>query len=216
MEVTFRPSSFNSKEYQNERPKKNTKRARVPAPSLVHSPHHESIIPEFINVTDTVSLDKSSKTKVRIQVMKDYHRRRVQEIGENRHVTLDQRSEPPAISAKAQTQKFRLGQERILRPWTPKKGGKKKRQDKTPPREKSIDGDFFEQRDGKYGLNEPISRATQEWISSLEYYLESLMLHQSPSSGMLDLFGAMSLLITPRTQRLLHHYCKLLISIFSP
>jgi hypothetical protein len=140
--------------------------------------------------------------------MKDYHRRRVQEIADNRHATLDQRSEPPAISAKVQTQKFRLGQERILRPWTPKKGGKKKRQDKTPPKEKSRDENFFEPREAEYGSSGTISQATQEWISSLEYYLESSMLHQSPSSDMLDPFGAMSLLITPRTQRLLHHYCK--------
>jgi len=234
MEVPFRPPSLISKEYQNERPQKKVKSTRGVAPSLVQDSQNISINPEFINVTDTASLDKPSKTKVRIQVMKDYHRRRIQDIDDKRHARLRQTLEPRAISAKAQTQKFRLGEERILRPWTPKRGGKKRGLDNAKPAGKMkalreqgssvisgsqvsspedashrhADRTLSEPRLKEYGLNEPVSQATQEWISSLEFYMESSILYRSPSSGMLDPFGAMSLLITPRTQRLLHHYCQ--------
>jgi hypothetical protein len=229
MESTFHFSPFTSRQLQNGRPSRNTQHTQLI--------QHEDNSAEFINVTDTVDLDKSSKTKVRVQVMKDYHRRRIQKIDESGNETLDQRPEPPVLSAKAQTQKFRLGDERILRPWKPKKGGHKKNKDKTmtddenqfptrnpksrsptsqnvTPEEGSylsediIDRSFIEPHDTKNESSDSTHQTTEEWLSNLQHYVQSSMLHLSPSSGMHDPFAAMSLLITPRIQRLLHHYCK--------
>jgi len=49
-------------------------------------------------------------------------------------------------------------------------------------------------------------RAQQQWLFNLEYFLQTDTLHNVPS-GVLDPFNAMLLLITPRTQQLLHYYC---------
>lgn len=231
MEITLRPSPVTSKQHHNGR---NPKRAKEQISLPVQKSTQDGFLsPEFINVTDTVSLDKSSKTKVRIQVMKDYHRRKVQEIEENKHETLDQRSEPPQLSAKAQTKKFRLGDERVLRPWEPKKGPSKKNKitrtaegkkkilgTRSSPRseevtsnkilflgKETIDTSFLEPQDEENESTDSIHKATEDWLTSLEYYLQTSMLHYSPSGGALDPFAAMSLLITPRTQHLLHHYC---------
>jgi hypothetical protein len=50
--------------------------------------------------------------------------------------------------------------------------------------------------------------AIDQWLSSLDFSLQAAILKNSPASGVLDPFAAMSLLITPRTQLLLHYYCK--------
>lgn len=167
-------------------------------------------------------LDESSKTKVRVQVMKDYHRRRIQKFDENGVETLDHRPEPPPISAKSQTQKFRLGYERVLRPWKPRKSERKKDKVRTSSEEERklpskelpyrVQDDVDTSHAGLVSKEDEsstsIHQATEAWLSSLEYYVQNSTLPSSPSNGMLDPFAAMSLLITPRTQRLLHHYCK--------
>jgi hypothetical protein len=48
----------------------------------------------------------------------------------------------------------------------------------------------------------------EQWLASLSLTLQSAALYNSPSSGLLDPFSSMSLLITPRTQLLLDHYCE--------
>ena len=136
MKTTFPTSPLTSRTHQNGRPPRNTKHSRATASFPAERPiQHGDNPAEFINVTDTIDLDKSSKTKVRVQVMKDYHRRRIHRIDENGNETLDLRPEPPILSAKALTQKFRLGDERILRPWKPKKGERRKNKVKTTPHE---------------------------------------------------------------------------------
>jgi hypothetical protein len=91
-------------------------------------PEPTPLSPQFINVTDPTSLDKSSRTQVRVQVMRDYHRRRTQKA-EGKESSRSEPNQPrPALSAKAQTQKFRLGREKVLRPWVPVKSGGKRQE----------------------------------------------------------------------------------------
>ncbi|TVY62891.1 hypothetical protein LSUE1_G009195 [Lachnellula suecica] len=234
MEISIRPSTATQRQPSKKTPRKISKRTTEDAPLPVQVNQNGNDLPEFINVTDTTSLDKTSKTKVRVQVMKDYHRRRVQETDGNKPVALKRRLEPPQLSARAQTQKFRLGDERILRPWKPKKGQKK---DKSPPAGKkasvgikpsfrlskrnlvtsrqvpfsspnSLDLSFVAIQGSENESTNYVHHATEQWLASLQYHVQSSILHFSPSDGMLDPFMAMSLLITPRTQQFLYHYCQ--------
>lgn len=232
MKTTFPILTLPSRQSQNGQSSKNTKHTKGTTFPPVQ---HDDNPAEFINVTQSVDLDKSSKTRVRVQVMKDYHRRRTQKVDEHGNETLDHRSGPPRLSAKAQTQKFRLGQEKILRPWKPKKRERKKDRIETtldweektaiqnPSSESpgsgfyneasylgqdTIDWSFIHPQNIDNESSDFLHRARNPRLSSLKLYPQSSTLHLPPSNGMLDPFLAMSLPITPRIQRLLHHYCK--------
>jgi hypothetical protein len=206
--------------------------------------------PHFINITDSKSLDQSSRTEVRVQVMKDYHRRRkgagsAKEGNETSHV-------PAPISAKAMSGKFRFGQERVLRPWKPVKAlrgkgkgralpasavGRKPRNPTFKPQvlqqpneiegesaanvgwlddSVQIDPAAMPSTHGELQLDpSPDQDPVDQWLANLDFALQTSILYHSPGTGALDPFAAMSVLITPRTQLLLHHYCKCLVYLFS-
>ena len=220
---------------------------KSPNPKETSTRGESCIQPQFINFTDSTSLDKSTRTKVRVQVMRDYHRRRQIQLEGKQSGRVSPR---PGI--KGQTHKFRLGLEKSLRPWIPVKAKKQiRRQSQIEdasrkntakansssslgklqnPRVESFQTEISPATRSEYtdaiecaesGLDvqswtEPSSSefytaTVFQWMSSLNLTLESAALYSSPSSGSIDPFSAMSLLITSRTQLLLHHYCK-----FSP
>jgi hypothetical protein len=203
----------------------------------------------FINITDSKSLDQSSRTEVRVQVMKDYHRRRkragrAKEGNETSHV-------PAPLSAKAMSGKFRFGQERVLRPWKPVKALRGKGKGRvlpssaigSKPRNPTFKLQVLQQPneiEGESAHVEWLGDTTQadsaampsvleelqsdplpdqdpvdQWLANLDFALQTSILYHSPGAGALDPFAAMSVLITPRTQLLLHHYCKCLVYLFS-
>lgn len=203
--------------------------------------------PHFINITDSKSLDQSSRTEVRVQVMKDYHRRRKGAGGAKEENTSHV---PTPISAKAMSGKFRFGQERVLRPWKPVKAlrGKGKgralpasaigRKPRNPtfklqvlqqPNEISGESAEVGWLDDTAHVDPAATPSTydelqldplpnqdpvDQWLASLDFALQTSILYHSPGTGALDPFAAMSVLITPRTQLLLHHYCKCLVYLF--
>lgn len=56
--------------------------------------------------------------------------------------------------------------------------------------------------------SDPELPGAQQWLPTLDSSLETTILYQNPAPGVLDPFSAMSLLIIPRTQQLLHYYCE--------
>jgi hypothetical protein len=56
----------------------------------------------------------------------------------------------------------------------------------------------------------PVTAPADRWLSSLDFAIQTSTLYHSPGTGILDPFAATSLVITPRTQVLIRHYCKLL------
>jgi hypothetical protein len=58
----------------------------------------------------------------------------------------------------------------------------------------------------------PDQDPVDQWLANLDFALQTSILYHSPGTGALDPFAAMSVLITPRTQLLLHHYCKCLVN----
>jgi hypothetical protein len=189
------------------------------------------ITPQFINVTNSAALDESARTKVRVQVMRDYHRRRVQRTNQNENTIQTPALKPP--SAKGQTHKFRFGKDKGLRPWVPVKSPPGKRRPATRGRGKALDaeksheiskaassisrGQFL--LDSRPSAQESIfmpftgielaTSPADKWLSSLGFAIQTSNLYHAPGTGYLDPFAATSLLITPRTQVLIHHYCKL-------
>jgi len=83
-------------------------------------------------------MDSSTRTKVRMQVMKNYHKKRLEEAGNVSAPVVDAHPKP-ALSAKSQTHKFRLGEERILRPWKPVKARLKKGKKSAIPQANPLD-----------------------------------------------------------------------------
>ena len=193
----------------------------------------------FINTTNKVSLDKTSKTEIRVQVMREYHRRR-------KHSKtwptpeLEVTKEP--LSGQPQTLKFRLDREKTLQPWVRIKPftGKNDRAalHKRENVEKVVPQPSVSHRHNHQGTEkEPTSSGSpdveeevlesleqsgnldsalplvKQWHSAFRSLLHNTPLYQNPSMGALDPFSSMALLITPRTQLLLHHYCE---SLFSP
>jgi hypothetical protein len=191
----------------------------------------ENASPQFINSTNSVSLNKSARTQIRAQVMRDYHRRRLQAAENEQGQSKDAQSHEQPPSARSQVLKFRLGKEKVLRPWVPVKaarinktsspGGKDKESRKAVPNPRfkpvsfnsvmhnEVNGVQWMSHEnaaseGNISTLEPLDR----WLSVLDLALRSSALGNSPSSGALDPFSTTALLITPRTQLLLHHYCK--------
>lgn len=208
-----------------------------------------NISPHFINITETVSLDKSARQQVRVQVMRDYHRRRMQDESKEKNVLLSARREGKPLSVKSQTLKFRLGQgsKNVLRPWMPvkktplaKRAGASQKivlvREKMPPMSKAQsveqpaltmncvpwpndDGEAHTEltfsRDTIDDREDILSEELQEnWFSALDLTIKSSALYNSPGSETMDPFSSTSLVITPRRQLLLHHYCKSFPTIF--
>ncbi len=188
------------------------------------------IAPQFINVTNSAALDESARTQVRVQVMRDYHRRRVLRTNQNEYMIQAPALKPP--SAKSQTHKFRFG-EKGLHPWVPVKGPPGKRRHATRGRGKTLDAEkSHEISNAASSINrgqllldsppsaqeytfmpfsgvEPTRAPADKWLSSLAFTIQTSSLYHAPGTGYLDPFATTSLLITPRTQALIHHYCKL-------
>ncbi|KAN0122911.1 Fungal specific transcription factor domain containing protein [Hyaloscypha variabilis] len=160
--------------------------------------------------------------------MRDYHRRRMQKATRNDVPISGPAPKPP--SAKGQTHKFRFGGEKGLRPWVPVKGppGKRRKTGKgrgtvlgsaevgqisnastpinrgqLPPDSALSNQEFTSTSLKEY---EPVAPNADKWLSSLAFAIETSTLFRTPGSGFLDPFAATSLLITPRTQILIHHY----------
>lgn len=189
------------------------------------------ITPQFINVTNSAALDESARTKVRVQVMRDYHRRRVQRTNQNENTIQTPALKPP--SAKGQTHKFRFVKDKGLRPWVPVKGPPGKRRHATRGRGKAWDAEKSHEISnaassisrGQFLLDsrpsaqestfmpftgiELATSPADKWLSSLDLAIQTSNLYHAPGTGYLDPFAATSLLITPRTHVLIHHYCKL-------
>jgi len=206
-------------------------KSKEPSSKKEKSEDPNFIPPQFINVTNSAALDESARTKVRVQVMRDYHRRRVQKINQNESTIQAPELKPP--SGKGQTHKFRFGKDKGLRPWVPVKGPHGKRRHAPRGRGKTLDAEKSHEtlnagssiNRGQFLLDSPspaqastfmpfagIELATlpaDNWLSSLDFAIQTSSLYHSPGTGYLDPFAATSLLITPRTQVLIHHYCKL-------
>jgi hypothetical protein len=187
-------------------------------------------IPQFINVTNSTALDESARTQVRAQVMRDYHRRRVQKAIQSENKAQDSALMPP--SAIGQTHKFRFGKEQGLRPWVPVKGppgkrkhaGRGRRKASNSDRSLEVPGIPPSANKGRISSNStlpdqedttmssdgtgPVPLSADKWLSSLDFAIQTSILYHSPGTGLLDPFAATSLLITPRTQLLIHHYCR--------
>lgn len=214
--------------------------------SPAQSKASDHIAPEFINITNSFSLNSNSRSSVRAQVMRDYHRRRIQKRNGQRSTSPTSTSIPASLSAKDQTHKFRIDGGSKERQWG--RGGHPVR--KLAPRTAEIaqhdmasnksfkgksrldDIDISLQKshpvadDPSYYLfskpssislgGEPgetiheIQFGQVEHLFSMNTSSELPILYNSVAPGSLDPFSAMSLVITPRTQLLLHHYCKLL------
>lgn len=163
--------------------------------------------------------------------MRDYHRRRVQKANQNADTIQAPAPKPP--SAKAQTQKFRFGKEKGLRPWVPVKGSPGKRRPGGKGRGKASSSEGSHEASStpssvnrgqllsnstlsaqdfasmSFSGTGPVTASADRWLSSLDFAIQTSMLYHSPGTGILDPFAATSLIITPRTQVLIHHYCKL-------
>lgn len=178
--------------------------------------------------------------------MRDYHRRRMQKNDEYDVKKREQNQNHRPLSAKAQTSKFRLGQEKgkALEPFVPVKSGaasglkgrrgirKSKSDEKDGEEEnvkkpgsrraKSISQVFqriaFEedQNDENLDFNvwgeESFDERTQESLPYYEEYFGSSLASYSPGAGSIDPFNTTALLITPRIQLILHHYCECQVS----
>ncbi|KAL2072878.1 hypothetical protein VTL71DRAFT_12221 [Oculimacula yallundae] len=184
---------------------------------------------QFINIADSISLDKSSRTKVRVQAMRDYHRRRIEsvDIGPRpNHIPKK------PLSAKAQTHKFRLGEENLLKPWVPVKseparkvatrrnrddvydplsvkaaiidvGGIISGNDAVEAPSTSLQDNVDHQHDRD---QTQIGKANDTSLLVSDTIMKATKLYGSPGAGRLDPFSAMSLNISPRIQLLIDHY----------
>ena len=163
--------------------------------------------------------------------MRDYHRRRVQRATQSENPIQDPPLRPP--SAKAQTHKFRFGREKGLRPWVPVKGPPGKRKHAGSGRGKALNPDRSHEvpatassvNEAQLPLDSTVpdpefafvsfsetgtpTASADKWLSSLDFAIQTSIIYHPPGTGLLDPFAATSLLITPRTQVLIHHYCKL-------
>ncbi|KAH9212874.1 fungal-specific transcription factor domain-containing protein [Leptodontidium sp. 2 PMI_412] len=185
---------------------------------------------QFINITDSSSLDKASRTQVRVQAMRDYHRRRTGNAdGDIQSKPIPQKP----LSAKAQTRKFRLGEENTLRPWVPVKSELGRRpsvykrdahnspgRNETsiePRSSKPIHEDDVtirsrssreeEDKESQESVSTYLAKGSIDpWFSTIDFILKTSNLYDSPGAGRLDPFSAMSLIMTPRAETLIHHY----------
>lgn len=191
------------------------------------APLHRTV-PEFINITNSFSLSSNSRASVRAQVMRDYHRRRVQKREGWRSPSPLRNEGSVLLSAKDQTHKFRfdgskkdrsLGNDarriRRLAPRTAKI--MKPHNDSLPRNTESDDSQTLPRKNNEVHIanEDALGERTHEMpfdtverlLSSIKISLRLPSLYDSVAPGVLEPFSAMSLLITSRTQILLHHYC---------
>jgi hypothetical protein len=238
------PHHKRGKSVQNEERSSHSVKHPMSPPTKSKSNGDGQIIPEFINITNSFSLNSNSRSSVRAQAMRDYHRRRIQKRNGQHSVSPTASSIPVLLSAKEQTHRFRV--EGSSRPRS--YGGGANRNRKLAPRtEQNIQPQVdkneqcFEWKlldeiqvalrkspaatdnPGYYSGTSPSSREggptesayevqfrkVEELLSNIQIFLKLSSLRRAVSPGVLDPFSAMSLLITPRTQLLLHHYCEL-------
>jgi hypothetical protein len=188
---------------------------------------------QFVNITGSVTLDEASRTEIRAQVMRDWHRRKKQQsfCSDSAAHGADT-SSGSAAAATTRKHRFKLGTRSLL-PRPPISSRTRSRPKDTHfreleqeyelalrPHENAApttpqDGQVVQKvaSEGKplpsactLQLNQP-KKAERQWLWNLEYFLQTDTLHSVPSPGVLDPFNAMSLLITPRTQQLLQYYC---------
>ncbi|KAM3069577.1 hypothetical protein ACMFMF_008792 [Clarireedia jacksonii] len=177
---------------------------------------------KFINITDPVPFDKETRTKVRVEVMRDYHRKRIQKGGSSATVggNDDGVKKHESVDPKSRMTKFRLDSEKSLTPWKPltkrrkrKRGGDEEvvRLDVCFGVEAEEEGRLATQGGNRHirssersdvwmGVEDLNAAALQHWDPSILY---------SPSSSTVDPFASTSVLITPRIQVLLYHYFSL-------
>lgn len=188
----------------------------------------DRITPQFINITNSFSLSSNSRASVRAQVMRDYHRRRMQKRDGRRSTSPMLNDGPVLLSAKDQTHKFRfdgskkqhsLGSgARRIRKLAPKTAKIVRPHDEgllinTEPDDGQVllrNGNEvqIENEDAvEEGAHETLFDKVERLLSSMKISLRLPSLYDPVAPGVLDPFSAMSLLITPRTQLLLHHYC---------
>jgi hypothetical protein len=192
---------------------------------------------QFVNITSSVTLDEASRMGIRAQVMRDWHRRKKQQpFTSGSAARVAENSGAGNAATTAWTNRFKLGARSLL-PRSPISSRPKIRpKDAQAPelgREHELawrphenvvvnaataaqDGQLMhaEATEGKTSQstttlqsNHTNTAGEQQWLWNLEHFLQTDTLHNVPSSGALDPFNAMSLLITPRTQQLLHYYC---------
>jgi hypothetical protein len=184
---------------------------------------------QFVNTIGPFTLDEASRMEIRAQAMRDYwHRRKNQQS-----FCTDSATRGPDTSTR--THRFRLGPRSLLpRPSISSRPNIRAKIAQFPeldqehelvlrPHENIFVGAATVPQDGQVmqaaatggkslpstdtlQSNQP-KKAEQQWLWDLEYLLQTETFHNVPSSGVLDPFNAMSLLITTRTQQLLHYYC---------
>lgn len=188
--------------------------------------------PQFINVTNSVFLDRNARTSVRSQVMKEYHRRRIQNQ-DGGLVNIPEPARPMAPpTAKEQTQKFRLDKKRAFQAWVPvvlEEFGAENTKSILESRskvKKPLKIFAHKVRDSSQmptGTTIPSNPAISEINRKAHAEEQFIVLHRllnslnlitansigkSPASESMDPFDSLSLLLDSRTQILLHHYCK--------
>ena len=215
---------------------------KQPMASAARSNDDGHIIPEFINITNSFSLNSNSRSSIRAQVMRNYHRRRIQKRNGQRSTSPNASSIPVLLNAKEQTHKFRIDGGSSLRFY--RRGTNRVR--KLVPRteqnarpqvsrnEQNLEWKLL--GDIQVALSKSTSatdnlnyssytlstsreggptetsyeiqfRKVEELLLNIKVSLALPPLCRAVAPGVLDPFSAMSLLITPRTQLLLHHYC---------
>jgi len=191
---------------------------------------------QFVNITGSVTLDEASRTEIRAQVMRDWHRRKKQQsFCSDSAARGADTSSGSAAAATTRIHRFTLGTRSLL-PRIPissrTRSGPKDTHFRELEQEHELafrphenafvaapstpqDGQVMQKvasegkplpSAGTLRPNQP-KKAERQCLRNLEYFLQTETLHNVPSPGALDPFNAMSLLITPRTQQLLHYYC---------
>jgi hypothetical protein len=186
---------------------------------------------KFINITNPVPFDENTRTRVRVEVMRDYHRKRNQKAGSSAAGAVEgyDTNRHESIDPKSRMTKFRLDAEKTLTPWKPLK---KRRKRKRGGHEQMIGldvrglmgeaeeaGDLATgehhllgggERSGVWpGMEDSNDTSLRPWDEAgPQHMLTDPSILYSPSSSTVDPFVSTSVPITPRIQVLLHHYCK--------
>jgi hypothetical protein len=221
---------------------------KPPLSSPTKAKDRDHLKPEFINITNSFSLNRDSRTSVRAQVMRDYHRRRLQRLSGNESATSSTRNIRIPLTAKEQTSKFRISRPGNQHSWV---RGTSLVRKLAPTKKRDVGHNNVANNENFLGRNsshafqisrhnspfildsprsrlhststgwhgsefaqttsEVESRNVDRLLSSIEVSLQLSSIYNSVAPGVLDPFSSISLPISPRTQLLMHHYCK-----FSP
>lgn len=199
-----------------------------------HAAQYEEQTLQFINISDQAKLSKPEHTKIRSHVMLAVHRRKRFGANENDGGVTNNGSEK--IGKKGQINKMKLAP-KGLQQWVPRKRSKKNAQvsqgievngheDRRVTSECIIPkGKFLQENRGRLqngSSDQASSRALVRdgamWDDDMALdgvWAGAGPLRANPSTGSMDPFNAVSLLISPKTQSLIHYYCKSpLFSVF--